>query len=213
MALIDAGVLAALEKEFAVRAAESNDTSLSSLRASLASSRGLPTESDASYALGVSLVFSSRADRVSEGLSTLSTLLRQGYRTSDVIFYTCVGLMHAGRYRECRSHLVGLVSSEPTNERAAALLYVYKQRIGVESYTGMAIYAGVAVVLLGLGYLAYRHYTGGGAAGGSATAAAVHVAAPQGAGQVVNNTTRQQPQPTARLSPDSRVTLTRMSRG
>lgn len=223
MALVDPAVVATLEKEFGVREAESNDTSIVTARAMLAAARGLPTEAEATFALGLVLVFSRRSQNLNEGVQLLGTLLQQGYNTSEVIFYQCVGLMNAGKYRACHQQLVALVQSEPTNERAAALLHIYKARVSADAYPGFLIYAGLAVVVLGVGYLAYSYFTrpaalpsGAASSSGrsaSTYAAPVAAAAPPIAASSYRGGTSSSASSVPHISSDSRATLTRLSRG
>jgi hypothetical protein len=127
-------------------------------RASCRTAAGQAWEADAQLAaariLGVS------ADRVAsaEALALLEALLRQGYKPSETLTALCTTHFVRGEYGACRRCLSQLVRSEPSNERAAALLELLVATVRREGRTGLLLLAAGAVLAVGLGVLAYRRW-------------------------------------------------------
>lgn len=104
-------------------------------------------ENEAQLAAAKLLIFSSDRKQREQGIMTLDSLLCSGFKPSECAYWLVVGYLNAGEYRACRQQIAGLVRAEPTNERAAALLEVVKDKIRAEGQRSWLIAGGVAVAL------------------------------------------------------------------
>jgi hypothetical protein len=104
-------------------------------------------------------VFSDKEATRREALSHLSSLAAGGFRPSETAFWLAAGQMQSGQFSGARETLSDLVRRDPANERAAALLEIYKRRVKEEGWKGLAMTAGgvaLAVAILVLGVWAWR---------------------------------------------------------
>jgi hypothetical protein len=89
----------------------------------------------------------------SEGTVLLDQLAAQGVKQADIPFLRCVGLFHAGDYFNCSAALRIIMLSEPTNERAAALLELFKEVVYRDAKRGLLVAAGVVAAGVALALL------------------------------------------------------------
>ena len=96
-----------------------------------------------------------------EAVAQLASLLSSGYRLSDTAFWLAVAHMKNGNFSAARVQLAGLVRADPANERAAALLELYKAEVRREGRRGFLLGllgVGAAVLLVTLSTYAWRSY-------------------------------------------------------
>jgi hypothetical protein len=105
-------------------------------------------------------VLGASADRAAsaEALGLLEPLLRRGYKPSETLMTLCTTHFGRGEYGACRRQLSQLVRSEPSNERAAALLELLVTTVRREGRTGWLLLGAGAVVVVGLGLWAYMRW-------------------------------------------------------
>ncbi len=90
-----------------------------------------------------------------ESIPLILPLVPPGTKPSDAAFLRCIGLLQSGNYLASRSAIAALVRSEPTNERAAALLELYKDTVYRDARQAAFLVAGAVAV----GAAAFALYT------------------------------------------------------
>lgn len=106
-------------------------------------------ENDARFAAARLLIFSAERSQRAAGAAALQQLLAAGFKPSEAAFWLAVAHLTAGEYRACRQQISSLVRAEPTNERAAALLEIIKERVRAEGQRAWLWIGAAAVVAAG----------------------------------------------------------------
>lgn len=127
--------------------------------ASKASASGTDAERDTNFAYAKLAIFCSDRRTAASGVSELSALSGSGYKPSESAFWLAVGQMETGSFAAARSTLASLVRADPANERAAALLEIFKQRVWREGKRGLLLVGGGALlaVALAVGLIWWRN--------------------------------------------------------
>jgi hypothetical protein len=139
---------------------------------------GTDSEKDARFAYAKVGIYSTDRQTAQQALEELVALNGMGYKPSESAFWAAVGHMETGAFAAARSQLASLVRTDPANERAAALLEIYKSRVRSDGKRGLLLIGGA--VLLVAGALAFWFYRGrsSGSGSGSGSGAAASAAAP-----------------------------------
>jgi uncharacterized membrane protein YgcG len=118
-------------------------------------------ENDAQLSAARLLIFSADRRQRQQGTEALNALLVSGYKPTECAYWLVVGLLNNGEYRSCRTQIASLVRAEPSNERAAALLEVVKERIRAEGQRSWLVAGGVALAVGALLYVMWGRRGGG----------------------------------------------------
>lgn len=112
---------------------------------------GKPSENDALYEAAKLQAFASDKAARNAGIQRLNALLEKGYRPSEVTLHIVLAHIHRREFPAAKAALAQLVTSEPSNERAAALFEIYQQSLWQQGPFGLALIGvGAAVVAFSL---------------------------------------------------------------
>ena len=106
-------------------------------------------EQEARFNAAVLQTFSADRSVSLEGIEALNDLLQKGHRPPLVLFFLASGHMHRGDFIAARSVIHQLVRMEPGNERAAALIEIYKSRVKEQTVPGLIIAGVLGAVAIG----------------------------------------------------------------
>ena len=101
-------------------------------------------------------IFSIQTIQREQGVKYLQALYESGYKLSETGYWLIIGYIQIGLYTNARDLLTTIVRSNPSDEKYAALLEIYKEEIKKTGWKGIGIIVGGVVLgLLGTSLLIY----------------------------------------------------------